>query len=394
MNAIALNNHSISEDQFNDTTWHQLFDIPAALKGLHAHIAQKQSYKTPEQYTYKSYLRGINYFIQWAGGMTQLALPTESLINQYIAHLLHEKSWGTGKTVKNGVSASTVANSYLAPLRIFLKKLTIQAIPHRFIINIQDTPEIVEFKRRLSDYMRDCKDQINIALTIKNPAPHTKSNIAPLWNAKFVRLNINQVNAVLESLDQNTISGARDYLILRIAFETGLRIAELQRITRQSITPVDDHYDITVRGKRGNIDPVSISADCHTAIKNYINLYNAPLDPDDPRRITNTNPIFQPLRKGNRHPEINHHYNHQRGLSKSGLRDIISKHTAAVLGDDFKCDPHDCRRTFAYIAFTQGMPITEISKALRHKNVSITWTYIGIQPDTSKSLLTNYVKIV
>lgn len=178
---------------------------------------------------------------------------------------------------------------------------------------------------------------------------------------------------------------------MRLMFESALRVSEIQRITLNKIKPNEDYYEIFVRGKRNNIDPVSISSDLYHAITDYIDRYNQPLDDDDPRRIRSNTPVFQRIHIGDNHLHTAKYTN--KGLTSSGISRIVHRQTKSILGDEFACKPHDCRRTFAYIAYTQGMDIRDISRALRHSDVAITWRYIGIQPDNQTTLLTNYVKI-
>lgn len=376
--SIIIDPHSISEDEYTDTTWLRYFDIKQALQGLHAHIGNLPSDKTDERHTRSKYIHGIKYFIKWAGGAS-MKLPTEQLITEYIAHLLHEKEWTRAGKPQFGVSAGTVSGAYLAPLRIFLKKLSAQIV------------KVHGYER---EFVYDCKSHIENAAKVENPSIDTKTNIAPLWNPKFTRLNVEQVQSVLRAIDKNTITGARDYALLRLMFESALRIAEAQRITLNTIKPEDEHYIITVRGKRNNIDPVAISTDCYADIRHYIETYNAPLAEDDPRRITDDTPLFQALRKGDTHWNINDGvYDPARGLSLTAMRRIIKSRTGDELGKYLACTPHDCRRTFAFIAHDAGMNIRDISKALRHADVSITWRYIGTQPDNSKTLLSKYVNL-
>lgn len=376
MNAIALNNNSISNDFYPDTTWLDYFDISAARYAVNAHIANLPSDKTPEKHTRSVYERGINYFINWAGGEFSMPLPTEQLMTTFIAHLLHEKQWTKGKTTQYGISATSACNAYLAPLKVFLKNLL---YAHKTVHGWE------------RDYVMDCRDRIQKAIDLKNPSTTTTSNIAPLWNPKFTRLTINQVKQVLHSLDTNTIAGARDYALLLLAFASGLRIAEIQRITLDKIKPQDENYVIIVRGKRSKTDPVPIDTTTYQAIIRYITMYNNGLSPTDTRRIKNNTPLFQPMKKYDKYCELDTTYDQSRGITTSAMRRIIRRRTAKALGEKLTCTPHDCRRTFAAIAYNSGMELPQIQLAMRHNDVSTTMRYVGNKPDYNASLLSNFV---
>lgn len=392
MNAIIASQTHLANDFFNDSRWLQFFDIREARKGFENHLQSQASHDTPEKYTWDNYTRGLDYFIEWAGGELDMRLPTEDMLTEFVSHLLNEKEWKNGG--KYGVSASTVASSYLAPVRLFLKKLVKQRTPDFIQINpVYDKPEEKKMKRDMRDFFIECKELMRTALDeVKNPKGKT-TNVSALYNPKFNRLKKRQVKKVLKSFDRSTVVGARDYLIFRIPFECGLRVAEIQRITLSSISQMDDGvYTITVRGKRNNFDPVPISKALYKEIVKYVDLYNAGLAEDDPRRIGEDTPIFQAMRKGGNYYEVeNNQFDPQKGLSKGGIRDVVKRVTETVL--DIICTAHDLRRTFAAMAHGAGMKIPDIQKVMRHAEAAITLRYIGTKPDFNEALITRFVDL-
>jgi len=374
VNTLTILDQSISEDQFTDTSWLRYFDIKQALRAVHAHIAALPSDRTPERHTRNLYVAGIKYFLEWAGG-SSLSLPTADLIAEYIAHLSKEKEWTRGGKTYYGISTASIASRYIAPLRIFLTKLAGQKITGVHGIE--------------RDFVTDCREHIRAAIAVKPPRNQETTNIAPLWNPKFTRLTLTQVNAVLRACNTKTLPGLRDYVIMRTAFETAFRLSELGRITPNSITLEGDNVLITVRGKRSNIDPIAISHELFSYIKQYVNLYNA-LAGEQAQHIEDDIPIIQSLLTGGHIPAIGAT---DSGMTGDGLRRLIWRRTAGVLGDEYGLKPHDTRRTFAAIAYEMGMPLPDIAKALRHKDSSVTLHYIGQKPDYDSTLITNYVKI-
>jgi integrase len=342
--------------------WLNYFDVRAAVESVMNHVAQLPSSQTDEKHTARVYADGLKYFLTWYGDR----LPNEALVMQYIAHLLGR-----------GLKSSTISSKYLAPLRLFLNKLVNQSIV------------CTEAEREL---VQDCKEAIRLALQIKSPKPATVSNIAPLWRGEFKRLGSKEVNMVLRGLP-DTLIGKRDYALLHIAFSTGLRLAELARISMGCIvaSPDGTTYLVTVRGKRGNVDPVSITHKCYADIVAWVQAYNALVEKEgdgveDPRYITKDTPLWQGLLHGG-HLVKTSTYKPERGISHQALRDVIAKRTGEALGEDNALAAHDTRRTCAAIAYDAGMGIPEIQGLLRHKNPAVTLNYIGQKPDFNSRTL-------
>lgn len=340
-----------------DRNWLAYFNQAAAVQGVMAHIATFPGAQTPERHTERAYGTGLAYFLKWSGDR----LPTEALITEFIAHLK-----------ARGLKSSTIGSKYLAPLRLYLKKLARQ---HRRISELSG-PEWL--------YVAECKEHIAAAKAVKTPRNDTTTNIAPLWRPEFKRLSVREVNKVLRSIDTSTIAGKRDYALLYVAFSTGLRLAELHRITLGSITLEGDTWLIRVRGKRSNVDPVPVTKRVVNLILTYVASYNTDLAPDDPRRIEDHGPLWQSLTRSSKHLRVGASgYDPAAGLSVQGIRQMIRRRAGIAA--------HDTRRTCAAIAYDKGMSLPDIQALLRHKDAAVTLGYIGTKPDYNARMLSNYV---
>ena len=206
------------QSQYVDTRWLTYFRQDEALATVSAHLHSLPSANNPESKTIPAYKRGIRTFIEWS----QNALPTESLIKRYIAYLSSQKKLG----------ANTIATKYLAPLRHYLQAFTKQHIT------------ISGDERQ---YVEDCRLHIRNATTIKNPKPQRTTNQSALY-AHGKRLTLQEYRAIFEATLYTTLTDKRDYALLYIGFTTALRIAEIARITLNTITRGTNTYEITVRG--------------------------------------------------------------------------------------------------------------------------------------------------
>ena len=321
------------------------------------------------------YQSGLKFYLDWAQGQ----LPTESLIKRFVAHLSTKRNH---RTKKFGLSATTISSKYLAPVRIFLKSLAGQHITG----TMQNTHIITNYR-----------EQIRSASGVKNPPADKKSNQSALMR-HGTRLTKRQVNKLLRTIDRTTLMGKRDYALLTSAFNTGLRLAELQRMTLASITEHDDDiFIVTVRGKRNNHDPVTITDNAVDAINEYVEAYNAMLPIGNIRRIEKDTPLWQALTRSGNILSVGHctgtnqrtqeptFYSPSTGISQQGITGIIRKRAGIA--------PHDVRRTFAYLADRAEMPIAAISRQMRHSSITVTEIYLGGYRDYKESNLSNYVTL-
>lgn len=334
-----------------DYIWMDYFRLDDALRDVAAYIAALPSSRRDSQRTRHIYQRAIEYFLEWSNG----ALPDSSLITRFIAHLRIERK----------LKSSTIGSSYLSPVRLLIKKLVGQTI------------RVAGAER---DFVQDCKESMRNALEIQTPKEETSSDIAPLWRYG-TRLTRNQVNSVLRSIDRSTLKGQRDYALLKVAFQTGMRLGELSQITPNSIKPRPGGYLIYTIGKRSKIDPVPVTAKTAQVIFDWVNTYNEGLGEGDPRRIVGDVPVFQALRTANVRGTVGvNGFDPKRGTSRYAIHKIVRDITTEALGEQWSLSPHDMRRTTAAILHMEGKPINAIQKLMRHSDASVTLHYIGEPP--------------
>lgn len=379
MNSIAQ-----YQDQI-DTEWLQYFSIKKALATVGNHIEGLASTSTPERHTFDAYQRGLKYFLNWSGPQLTGAhyndasiidiaklimahgahLPSKPVIQAFIGHLK-----------KKGLASSTIASKYMAPVRHYLDALNDQ--------HIKATGETRE-------YVYDCKQRILSARSVKNPPKETTTDKSAL-ESYGTRLSYAQMSELFEKLkrDSKSLQGMRDFALILIAFDTGLRVAELQRMTLSCISREEGVYEVTVRGKRGNMSPVSLSDRPYEIMMQYIDLYNAGLDHHDPRRIDADTPIWQPLLHHSNYCKVGvNKYDPQQGMSTNAIRSTFQRVTKKHLG--FAIQPHDARRTVAKILKDKDAPLENIQSKLRHSSLATTAIYIGKKRDLKSTRTDQYL---
>jgi len=173
-----------------------------------------------------------------------------------------------------------------------------------------------------------------------------------------------------------------------------------------SITQGDDCYEIRVRGKRSNHDPVGIDSTAYALIQSYVAAFNTHLL-DSPSLfmerglggevndglISGPVPIFQPLLRGDHIPPPGlHNYNPALGISARAILKIVERRTLAALGSSITA--HDMRRTCAYLMRQSGFEWDQIRAQLRHRSIGTTEKYVGQAQDLSAGLLSKRIALL
>ena len=165
-----------------------------------------------------------------------------------------------------------------------------------------------------------------------------------------------QVRQLLDRLDHPPIEldddqaneWKRNRLIIRCYLFTGVRLAELAKLSKHDIDP--DEGGIRVRGKGGKERVVPI----HPAIR-----------ADLVAVLAGTGPLFA-SRKGG-------------GLTAEGISEMFRRFVRGVLNID--CTAHQLRHSFATELRRRGADLREIQQLLGHSKLDTTAIYTQVYPD-------------
>jgi integrase len=366
---------SSGSTQHDPLLWLDYFDPQLAIDQARDHIESLPGSRH-ERHTMRAYLSSLADFCSFHLAVvtrrgdedydfdfSTMHMPTSMSMTSYIAHCK-----------KRGLASSTITR-YLASVRLFLKGLTHQRV----------------MPRTGSDFffITDAQHQFKLAGSERNPAPDKTSN-RPALEQHGTRLTLSQVNQLLDSFipEIHTLTGKRDLALLYLGITSGLRAAEIARITLNNITQGADCYEIRVRGKRNNYDPVGIDSTAYTLITSFVNAWNTRAAPD--MQITGDVPIFQPVQRGDHLPVSGvRGYRPASGLTPRAVLKIVERRTEAAL--KIKVTAHDLRRTCAFLMRSNGYEWDEIRSQLRHRSIGTTERYVGKALNLSKALLSNSV---
>ena len=168
-----------------------------------------------------------------------------------------------------------------------------------------------------------------------------------------------EVSALFQVIDQTKPLGVRNSILLRLLFETGLRVSELINISVHDLDFAQLQIKITGKGNRERL--IFLSEELAADIKTY---------------LAYTRPVLQ--NKGNIIETKRVFINYKGGeLTARGVRKILNT-LVDKAGETFNVHPHLLRHTFATIMLENGADIRTVQELLGHKNVKTTEIYTAV----------------
>lgn len=184
------------------------------------------------------------------------------------------------------------------------------------------------------------------------------------------QLYVNEIEAMFDSIDQKTAIGRRNYAILEMMYDTGVRVSELCNL---KITDIDYNDDfITIFGKGKKERSIPLLKPLKAALMDYMNFSRSEL-----------------LAKSKEAPTDVLFLNHRGGpLTTRGVRVILDEITEKT-AENIKVHPHMIRHSFATHLLNGGADLRSVQKLLGHVNLATTQIYTHV---SREQLLAEYAK--
>ena len=186
-------------------------------------------------------------------------------------------------------------------------------------------------------------------LVEKNPSqrlklPSVPDYIIPTFTPDHIRL-------MLDACDISTTLGYRDYTIILVLLETGVRVSELCGLQVQD---VHDDY-IKVFGKGSKEREVGLSPDVAKLLWKYIHHYRRSHSDSEKRVFMNR---------------------YGKPLTPNGIEQLLIdiKNRAGITG--VRVSAHTFRHTFARMYLEQGGEIYKLSRLMGHSDIEVTQEYL------------------
>jgi integrase/recombinase XerD len=197
--------------------------------------------------------------------------------------------------------------------------------------------------------LRHPEDASTITQILAIPPKRTDRNLISY-------LTEEEAAALLAAPGQATRTGRRDYAMLTLAVQTGLRVSELTALTISDVhLSTGAHVSCHGKGRKQRITPLT------TATTRVLKAWLAE------RGGQPADPLF-PARHGG-------------ALSRDAVEHRLAVHTATAVAtcpslQDKKVSPHTLRHTAAMRLLAAGVDVTVIALWMGHENIATTQIYI------------------
>ncbi len=184
-----------------------------------------------------------------------------------------------------------------------------------------------------------------------------------------------QISALLNCPDTNTMLGSRDRAILETLYSSGLRVSELVGLNLSDVDFLGESLHLRGKGKKERMSPIGASA--LQTIQRYLTYRDA-----DPRSKVLDG------QEGGFDREALFINKHGQRLSTRSVRRKLDKYLKQA-GLDPKISPHTLRHSFATHMLNNGADLRVVQELLGHRSLSTTQIYTHLTTNKMKKVYDN-----
>lgn len=257
-------------------------------------------------------------------------------------------------TVKNYRECLNALTNILARQNIDLDTGSITAVVlennfRRYMVDKQYKPETINGRIRV--VKRFYNWSYEKGLIPHNPAVSlTKVKSNPTVIETFSE---EQVNALLSAPNTNTFTGYRDYVMMVLLLDCGIRLKGLSELTIRNLDLKTGY--ITIPNEKNKSRQVPISEETCDLLKVYL---------ADRRRISGVDNVFVTL--------------DCKPMARRSIEDMIEKYgkLAHIIG--VRVSPHTFRHTFAKLYLLDGGDFVSLQNILGHSSMDMVRRYVNL----------------
>ncbi|MGA2014879.1 MAG: tyrosine-type recombinase/integrase [Solirubrobacteraceae bacterium] len=172
--------------------------------------------------------------------------------------------------------------------------------------------------------------------------------------------------------DRRTLAGKRDYALLRVLGDCGLRSAELRGLRARDLRrPRSNarHYRLFVRGKGGREREVPVPEAVQHALDAWVKVHSLARGVG----LRDEQPLFVRLGR--------HGHEQPLALSAVGVHRLVRRSCAAAGVPEQLSHPHALRAYWATQCLEAGVPVHTVSARLGHVDLRTTARYAAARPE-------------
>ena len=177
-------------------------------------------------------------------------------------------------------------------------------------------------------------------------------------------LSVEEVDAIMESVDLNSPTGVRDRAILEVLYGCGLRVSEVCGLKISAVYFDEGIVSVIGKGDKQRLVPLGeMAAD---AIRNYLSIRQAASEP--------------------KYSDILFLNRFGKPLSRISVFNMVKKQ-ALVAGIRKEISPHTFRHSFATHLIENGADLRTVQEMLGHESILTTEIYTHIDTSTWQSAI-------
>jgi integrase/recombinase XerD len=293
---------------------------PTYIKGFKSYLRLEKSLSAN---SIEAYLRDVGHFVQYLEMKEQRIEPEEvklKNLEEFVKYLVEEF----------GFDASSQART-ISGLRAFYKYLLMEDVMTTNPTELLSAPKLA---RKLPD-----------------------------------TLSVQEINALIESIDLSTPEGTRNKAMLEAMYSSGLRVSELVNLRISQMNLNEGYIIVTGKGDKQRLVPIGSSA--IKAITIYANEVR----------------VHVPVQKG----EEDMLFLNRRGkrLTRVYVFTVI-KECASKIGLQKVISPHTFRHSFATHLIEGGADLRAVQEMLGHASITTTEIYTHLDRDYLRSTIMQY----
>ncbi|OHR72161.1 recombinase XerD [Bacillus sp. HMSC76G11] len=257
---------------------------------------------------------------------------------------------------------------YQNEIQAFLNQLEEQGIDTRELKPYNVTEEhiqenVIRYMRiykgikivSINTRLRGLRSFFNFLYKKKHIPKNPMENITLLKDRKHVipTFSKEQLNTLFNQPDLSTFTGVRDYTIMMVFLETGIRVNELVGLSLADIQWEDSLLRIR-NAKTYRERLVPIQSEMKKQLRKYISI----------RGLVECDDLFVTI--------------DGTPLLRRSVQQRIDVYGVKAKIKDVRCSPHTFRHTFAKLSVQQGANIFELQTILGHTSMEIVKTYVNL----------------